>query len=260
MSDIKQKIRAGVVVITGAGSGLGQALAITLADQGLKVVGFGRNKLPLQETQMHACKGQFFPMAVDVADSAAVASAFAVIEKTHGPVTILINNAAVYPRTDFLDETPDSFQQTMNINLGGVVSCTHAVLKSMKQTGLGRIINVASFADIAPMSASSAYSVSKGAARILTKALIADLADRFPDIVITDWLPGMLATQMGVADGLDPMVAAKWGAALALWHEPSLNGVTFEQDLELLPPRSFKGRIKDKILLRRAPTARQIIP
>ena len=254
-----QMIRAGVVVITGAGSGLGRALAINLADRGLKVVGFGRNKLSLQETATLCDKGCFYPMVVDVADSSAVDTAFVAIEKTYGAVTLLINNAAIYPRLDFLDETPDSFRHVMNVNLGGVVTCTLAALKSMQQTGLGRILNVASFADIAPIPASSAYSVSKGAARILTKALVADLADRFPDIVITDWLPGMLATGMGIPDGLDPAISAKWGAALALWHDPSLNGVTFEQDCELLPPRSLKRRVKDLVLLRKPPTARRII-
>ncbi len=260
MDSNQQIIRTGTVVVTGAGSGLGRALAVSLAGRGLKVVGFGRRKTALQETAAFVDKGQFFPMVVDVADSVAVKKAFETIESKHGRITILINNAAVYPRTDFLDETPDSFQQTMNINLGGVVNCTYAALKTMKHTGLGRIVNVASFADIAPIPASSAYSVSKGAARILSKALIVDLGDRFPDIVITDWLPGMLATQMGISDGLDPEVAAQWGTALALWHDPSLNGATFEQDHELLPAHSFKRRIKDKLLLRRSPTSRRIIP
>jgi len=259
MDDNEQMIRTGVAVITGAGSGLGRALAINLANRGLKVVGFGRNKASLQETATLTDKGCFYPMVVDVADSLAVDTAFVAIEKTHGTVTLLINNAAIYPRIDFLDETPDSFQQTMNVNFGGVVICTLTILKSMQQTGLGRIVNVASFADIAPMPASSAYSVSKGAARILTKALVADLADRFPDIVITDWLPGMLATKMGIPGGLDPAIAAEWGAALALWHDPSLNGVTFEQDYELLPPRSLKRRVKDLVLLRKPPVARRII-
>jgi len=259
MVDNEKMIRAGVVVITGAGSGLGRALAINLADRGLKVVGFGRNKSALQETASLINKGRFYPMVVDVADSSVVDMAFVEIEKSYGTVTLLINNAAIFPRLDFLDETPDSFQETMSVNLGGVITCTHSALKYMKNNGLGRILNVASFADIAPMPASSAYSVSKGAARILTKALVADLADRFPDIVITDWLPGMLATGMGVPDGLDPAAAAKWGAALALWHDPSLNGVTFEQNCELLAPRPLKRRVKDLILLRKSPVARKII-
>ena len=118
--------------------------------------------------------------------------------------------------------------------------------------------HVATFADVAPLPASSAYSVSKGAARVFSRALVADLGDRFPDIVVTDWMPGMLATRMGIADGLDPDVAAGWGVALSLWHERSLNGAVFEMDREILPPRGVKGRLKDLLLLRSPPAPRRI--
>jgi len=137
------------------------------------------------------------------------------------------------------------------INLGGMVNCTRAALEVMVETGRGRIVNVATFADMAPLPASSAYAVSKGAGRILTRALVADLGDRFPGIVITDWMPGMLATRMGVADGLAPEAAARWGAALALWDDPALNGAVFEMDREVLPPQGLKQRVRDLLLLRR---------
>jgi hypothetical protein len=93
--------------------------------------------------------------------------------------------------------------------------------------------------------------VSKGAARILTRALVADICDRFPDIVINDWMPGSLATDMGIAEGLDPALAARWGVSLALWHDRSLTGTVWERDTEQLPMRSLKGRIKDALLMRK---------
>ena len=181
---------------------------------------------------------------------APVAKAFQTVDQI-GPVSILINNAALYPRRDILDETPESFAETVNVNLGGVVSASHEALARMVQSGHGRIVNVASMADVAPLPASAAYSVSKGAARVFTRALVADLADRFPNIVISDWLPGMLATRMGVDDGLPPEVAARWGAALALLQDPSLTGTIWEMDTELLPPRGLKGKVKDLVLMRR---------
>lgn len=95
--------------------------------------------------------------------------------------------------------------------------------------------------------------MSKGAARILTRALVADLADRFPDIVISDWMPGMLATRMGIPDGIAPEQSATWGAELALWHDPALTGTTFEQAVEIPPPRGLKARIKDRLLGGAAP-------
>ena len=246
----------GVAIVTGAGAGLGRALAIGLATKGITVVGLGRNGDALAETGGLAGSG-FHPAIADVADPASVAAAFARADAI-GPVTLLINNAAVYPRRDILDETPDSFQDTMAVNLGGVVACTHEALGRMVRTGYGRIVNVASFADIAPMAASSAYSVSKGAARVFTRAVVADLGDRFPGIIITDWLPGRLATRMGIPDGLDPATAAAWGVQLALWTDRSLNGTTWEMDTELLPPRGLKGRIKDKLTFRSAPAPRKL--
>lgn len=247
MTNPAKKLKNGIAVVTGAGSGLGRALAIGLAENGIQVVGFGRRKSALQETCDLIPDGRFYPMVVDVADADAVRNAFADIDK-QGDVTILINNAGVFPRRDCLDETAESFMQTISINLGGIFSCSRVALETMTKTGVGRIINVSSFADLAPMPTAAAYSVSKGAGQILTRALVADLGDRFPGIVINTWMPGMLATEMGIPDGLTPKVSANWGVKLALWHDPKLNGAVFEQDCEILPPRSLKGRIKDKLL------------
>jgi len=85
----------------------------------------------------------------------------------------------------------------------------------------------------------------------LDPALIADLADRFPGIVIGDWMPGMLKTTMGIPDGLAPEAAAEWGAELALRADPELTGAVFEMDTEVLPPRGLKGKLKDALLMRR---------
>ena len=238
-----------LAVVTGAGGGLGRALSRELAARGLVVAGIGRDDKALAETGT-SCEGRFHPIIADLAEPDQVARAFAAIDQI-GPVSILINNAAVYPRRDILDETPESFAATMAVNLGGVVTSTHEALARMVRTGRGRIVNVASMADIAPLPGSAAYSVSKGAARIYTRALVADMQDRFPDIVISDWLPGMLATRMGVRDGLAPEDAARWGARLAMWQDRSLNGTVWEMNRELLPPRGLKGRIKDRIMGRK---------
>lgn len=240
----------GIAVVTGAGRGLGRALARELLARGVTVAGFGRDRDDLAETGAGAAEGRFHPVLADMGDPAAIARGFAEVD-AQGPVTILINNAARYPRRDILDETPASFAETMDVNFGGVLAASHEAIGRMVETGRGRIVNVASMADVAPLPASAAYSVSKGAARVLSRALVADLGDRFPGIVISDWLPGMLATRMGVADGLPPEVAARWGADLALLHDPSLNGTTWEMDRELLPPRGLKGKVKDLLLLRR---------
>lgn len=252
MAQCDERILAGTAVITGAGGGLGRALARDLCARGMHVVGLGRRIDALNETRELADGDLFFPIKCDIADGAAVMAAFADITTQHAPISLLINNAAVYPHRDILDETTQSFMDTVNVNLGGMFACTRAALVPMVSSGFGRIMNVATFADIAPLPTSAAYSVSKGAARIFTRALVADLGDRFPEIVINDWMPGMLTTKMGIPDGISPEISAQWGAGLALWHDRALNGTIFERDREILPQRSLKGRIKDRILMRKS--------
>lgn len=245
--NISEKISKGVAVVTGAGSGLGRALVFELTRRGQCVAGLGRRETPLLELADKIPGGQFYPFPVDVGDGKAVAAVFARIRENLGPVTLLINNAAVYPHLDILTETPESFMQTVGINLGGAFNCCHAVLPDMVATGYGRIVNIGSFAGEKPAPVSAAYSVSKGAARILTRAMIADLGDRFPDIIITEWMPGILNTEMGLSDGIAPETAAVWGASLALWHDRGLTGVIFEQDRETPPVLSLKRRVLNKL-------------
>lgn len=248
MSQNDPRLLSGLALITGAGSGLGRALSIELAAK-MPVAGLGRRAGALAETAALAGPN-FHAFPCDIADFAALRAA---VSQTRdiAPLTLLINNAALYPHRDILEETPESFMETMQVNFGGTLAATRLALDTFAETGFGRILNVATFADIAPLPTAAAYSTSKGAARILTRTLVADLADRFPDIVITDWMPGMLATDMGLPEGLPPQISAKWGVALALWHDPSLTGATFEQDSEILPPKGLKSRLKNALLLRR---------
>lgn len=248
----------GIAVISGAGRGLGRALARLLVARGVTVAGIGRCDDGLAETE-GLCRDSdmFHAFDCDISRNGDLRETFAAIRRI-APVSIMINNAAVYPRQDFLDETPESFMETVAINLGGMAACSHHALQDMVACGSGRIVNVTSFADLAPLPASSAYSVSKGAGRILTRALVADICDRFPGIVINDWLPGILATRMGMPDGLDPDEAARWGAELALWNDPSLSGTVWERDTEILPPRSLKRRVLDRLLMRRPPQPRRL--
>jgi NAD(P)-dependent dehydrogenase (short-subunit alcohol dehydrogenase family) len=230
-----------VAVVSGASRGLGRALTVALARRGVAVAGIARS--PFQ-----ADSDAILTVTADVGDPGSVARAFDEIRARLGAPTIMINNAEVYTPRDILDETPRSFMATVEINLGGAFNCCHAVLPDMVACGRGRIINVATFADIRPVPLSAGYSVSKGALRILTRSLVADLGDRFPGIVINDWVPGLLNTHIGVTDGIEPIVAAEWGASLALLHDAAINGLVFEQNREHRQPRSLKRKVRDRIL------------
>jgi NAD(P)-dependent dehydrogenase (short-subunit alcohol dehydrogenase family) len=220
---------------------LGRALTAALALRGLAVAG-------ISATPFQPGHEGVLPILADVRDPAAVTAAFATIRDRLGAPTILVNGAEVYPHRDILEETPASFMDTVRLNLGGAFNCCHAVLPEMVAKGRGRIINIVTFADVLPAPLAAGYSVSKGALRILTRALVADLGDRFPGIVINDWVPGTHTPRKGIPDGVDPVLAAEWGANLALIHDRAINGLVFLQDREHMPPRSLKGRVKDRVL------------
>lgn len=237
-----------VVVVTGASAGLGRALCLELTGQGVRVAGIARSGDALADLAGETPEGMFLPVTADIADPAAVEAAFETIRSQMGPVTALINNAAVYPHRDTLDETAESFMATCQVNLGGMVACTAEALRDMVEAGTGRIVNLTSYAGLAPAPLASAYSVSKGAARIYTAALLADLGDRFPGIVITEWIPGALNTGMGIAGGLEPADVARWGATLVQMRDPAISGLTFERDRSVPPRVGFKRRLVNRVL------------
>lgn len=239
-----QKPDTAITVVTEASWGIGKAVAEALARQGVAVAGLSR-----QAFQPEAAG--IVPVVADVRDAMDVSHAFAEIRARLGSPTILINNSETYPDRDILEETPESFMDTVRLNLGGAFNCCHAVLPDMVARGRGRIINVVTFADVRPAPLAAGYSVSKGALRILTRALVADLGDRFPNIVINDWVPGTHVPRKGIPDGVDPLVAAEWGAKLALMNAPEINGLVFLRDQEHAPPRSLKGRVRDRVMGRR---------
>lgn len=248
--DHSTAIREGLAVVTGASTGLGRHMALGLAREGVRVAALARSEDGLRDLAQESPDNLIMAFPTDVADPASVAAAFAEIRKTGAP-TILINNAAVYPHRDFLDETPESFMDTVRINLGGMVACAHEALQDMVAQGHGRIVNVTTFAGNAPAPTASAYSVSKGATRILTAALQADICDRFPEIVINEWIPGALNTQMGIPDGLAPETAAIWGVRLALLHDREISGLTFARECSVPPPQGWKRKLLNRALRRR---------
>ncbi len=230
-----------VALVTGSGPGLGRAMVHALARRGVLVAYMSSD----------STNGESEPglqITADVTNPQDVVRAVDEIHDRLGAPTILVNTAEVHPDRDILDETPTSFMATVALNLGGAFNCCHAVLPDMVEAGKGRIINVVTFADLAPAPMASGYSVSKGALRILTRSLVADLGDRFPGIVINDWIPGTHAPRRNIADGVEPSLAAEWGANLALMDAPEVSGMVFLRDCEYRPNVSLRHRLKDRLL------------
>ena len=237
-----------VVMITGVGSGLGRALARAFVEHGSIVIGIARREESLRETEALVASDRFTGHVADVANYAEVEAAATHCISRHGRVDVLFNNAAVYPKVNFLEESPDMWTRAIDVNVNGVANCCKAVLPGMISAGKGRIYNVGSFADLDPIENSAAYSASKGAVRALTKAIARDLQHLDVDIEVHEWIPGHLKTRMSGFTGLDPAEAARWAVALVSMPHARTRNCIFVNDREWLPPKGLRRRIKEKLM------------
>lgn len=238
-----------VVVITGAGRGLGKELAKAFSDKGYTVAALGRNADALHETKDYAASSAPFSMhTADVAIVEQVVSAFKEIVELHGRIDVLFNNAAVYPRINFLDESAEQWSAAMATNVNGVAHCCKVVLPTMIEQDYGRIFNVGSWAHLGPIEKSAAYSASKGCVRSLTKAIAADIAALGKNVQVNEWIPGHLNTRMSDFTGIDPALAANWGVEIAQIEDVTTESRTYENNWQWQPPKSLKQRILGKLL------------
>ncbi|MEZ6132360.1 MAG: SDR family oxidoreductase [Planctomycetaceae bacterium] len=168
-----------VAVVTGAGSGIGRAVSLTLLRNGFRVVLAGRRESALQETRTLAGEfsdsGQVVP--TDVTDEKSVASLFEQAVQTFHRIDVLFNNAGISAPGDLLENLSlDAWQQVVNVNLTGPFLCTQAAFRQMKQqTPMGgRIINNGSVSAWAPRPNSAPYTATKHAITGLTKSTSLD--------------------------------------------------------------------------------------
>lgn len=236
-----------VVVITGAGAGLGRALAMAFVKEEAIVIGLGRSIETLEQTKTLVGSELFSFIQADISDDKNLHTAIAVIVNEHQRIDFLFNNAAVYPKVNFLDESADDFAKALNINVMGVANCCKAVLPIMINHQFGRVFNLGSWADLSPMENSAAYSASKGAMHALTKAIAADIAHYQVDVQVHEWIPGQLKTQMSDFTGIDPSLSASWAVTIAKSGNMKKNCI-FDRNQEWLPPKSLKERLKSKLL------------
>lgn len=185
-----------IALVTGAGSGIGRAVAVTLARNGWTVVMAGRQLKPLEEA---AKEGGIHctPMQCDTTDESSVDALFAHIAAEFGGLDLLFNNAGIASPPALLDETsPVTWRSVIDTNLTGTFLCTRAAFSLMrKQTPRGgRIINNGSIAATAPRPGMVAYTASKHAVTGLTKAT--SLEGRPYDIACGQIDIGNTATEM----------------------------------------------------------------
>ena len=204
-----------VAVLTGAGSGIGRALALLLARKGCHLALADINPAALAETAalVQPLGVHVSQHPLDVASREAVAALPAAVLAVHGQVDLLINNAGVAMAGTFDQVTEHDFDWLMDINFNGVVRLTRAFLPLLQQRPAARIVNLSSLFGLIAPPEQCAYSASKFAVRGFSNALRHELAMSGSTVGVTVVHPGGVATHIAssarMADSLSSDDIAK---------------------------------------------------
>jgi NAD(P)-dependent dehydrogenase (short-subunit alcohol dehydrogenase family) len=168
-----------VAIVTGAGTGIGKAVATAMLKDGYRVAFAGRRKEPLEKAIADAAapSGAALAVPTDVSDPQSVRALFAATKKSFGRLDVLFNNAGVgAPAINIEDLTFEQWQNVVNINLTGAFLCTQEAIRLMKDQDPrgGRIINNGSISAHAPRPNSAPYTSTKHAITGLTKSTSLD--------------------------------------------------------------------------------------
>jgi len=186
-----------VAIVTGAGRGIGHAIAMRLANEGARVASVSRSEANAQRTadEINATRAEAAKAyAVDVADHAAVQHTGARILKDFGRVDILINNAGVTRDGLSMRMSIEDWETVVDTNLKGAFSFTQAIMRAMIKQRSGRIINISSIAGLTGNAGQANYAASKAGLIGLTKSLARELASR--NITVNAVAPGFIVTDM----------------------------------------------------------------
>ncbi len=197
-----------VALVTGASRGIGHDLVLALAGAGASVVAAAREPGDVAELveQVHSLGGRASAVALDVTDLASIDSAVSQVQREHGRIDVLVNNAGLGVNHDALEITPADWDEIMDVNLKGLFFVTQAVARGMVTRGYGRIVHLGSQAGLVGIRRHAVYSASKGGVDLLTKVLALEWAAR--GVTVNTVAPTYVRTP-GTAERLDdPEVAA----------------------------------------------------
>jgi NAD(P)-dependent dehydrogenase (short-subunit alcohol dehydrogenase family) len=170
------KIGGSRVLVTGAGSGIGRATALRCASERAAVIAVDVDESAARATA-ESCAGlgaSATAYTCDVSDYDAVLGLAATIEREHGPVDVVVNNAGVGVAGPFLDYSIDDWRWLRGVNIDGIVHVCHAFGPQMVSRGHGHVVNIASMAGYMPHGALAAYCMSKSAVIMFSQCLRGD--------------------------------------------------------------------------------------
>lgn len=202
-----------VVVVTGGSRGIGRAIADGFTHEGAKVISLDiRTPKPEIEGVEHRL--------CDVTSRDQVLEAVAGIDREHGRLDVLVNNAGMVADAPAELMDLDEWRHVFEVNVDGVLNTCHAVLPVMKRRRWGRIVNAASFAVIVPSLGAAAYAASKAAVVTLSRTLAGEVGPW--GITVNSYAPGMVPTEMNGYGQLPPaareakldqLAIRRWGTA-----------------------------------------------
>lgn len=210
-----------IAAITGAGSGIGRALAKDLAGRGAHLALSDIDEVGLAET-VALCEGSAVKVTsqrLDVADRDAVHTWADEVVEDHGKVNLIVNNAGVSLAATIDGMTDEDFEWLMNINFWGVVHGTRAFLPHLKAAGEGHVVNLSSVFGLISIPSQSAYNAAKFGVRGFTDALRMELDMANCGVSCTTIHPGGIKTNIARNGRMDASAVALAGSVEAAWDD-----------------------------------------
>lgn len=198
------QLKGAVAVVTGASSGIGEAVAVGLAQRGAKVVLAARRKDRLDELadRIERAGGTALAIRCDVTDREQLASLPTVVKEAFGPCDVLVNNAGVPGGGTFANLSYQQIEDIVEVNVLGVMYGTRAFLPGMLKRHHGHIVNVASLAGRFATPGAAVYGASKHAVVAFSESLFYEVEDQ--DVLVTAVNPGFVKTEGFPLVGMDP--------------------------------------------------------
>ncbi|HEK5893482.1 TPA: SDR family oxidoreductase [Staphylococcus aureus] len=186
-----------VAVVTGAGSGIGEAIATLLHEEGAKVVLAGRNKEKLQNVANQLSQDSVKVVPTDVTNKEEVDELIKIAQQTFGGLDIVINSAGQMLSSKITDYQVDEWDSMIDVNIKGTLYTAQAALPTMLEQSSGHLINIASISGFEVTKSSTIYSATKAAVHTITQGLVKELAKT--GVKVTSISPGMVDTAITAA-------------------------------------------------------------
>ena len=211
-------LKGKVAIVTGGNSGIGKAVVLALAAEGANIViDWIADKQATEdvEQQVRALGDQVAALKADVSKVDDLQNLVETAVSTFGRLDIMVNNAGVETRTSILDTTEEQYEKVLEVNLKSAFFGTQLAAKQMiAQGGGGRIINMTSVHEDWPMPGNTAYCLSKGGMRMLTRTAGVELAKH--NVLVVGVGPGAVATPINTSTLNDPAALKKLNSAIPI--------------------------------------------